>query len=202
MKVLKRRYRSAKKRRPIPKMSKMLRLPPEMRDLLKAPLGELHRGRGLECVDKMKGDLAEAVMILAVGDITAYYLRAATVWPDLMIVDHKTKRSTVDEAVKAGIHHNGRGSPDYRTIEVDNPAGVLTNEFIHLIRDCLEGPFKRTKIVVNGEEDLATLPVILFAPLGSAVVYGQPGEGSVLVKVTDDKKDYIKSLIDKMIVEE
>ena len=39
------------------------------------------------------------------------------------------------------------------------------------------------KIVVEGEEDLATLPAILYAPPGSVVVYGQPDEGSVLVKV-------------------
>ena len=58
------------------------------------------------------------------------------------------------------------------------------------------------KIIVDGEEDLATLPAILYAPLGSAVVYGQPNEGSVLVDVTPEKKLHIEEFMKKMIVEE
>jgi len=61
---------------------------------------------------------------------------------------------------------------------------------------------ERIKIVVDGEEDLATLPAILYAPLGSAVVYGQPNEGSVLVEVTPEKKKHVMDLMNKMILEE
>ncbi len=56
--------------------------------------------------------------------------------------------------------------------------------------------------MVDGEEDLATLPAILYAPLGSAVVYGQPNEGSVLVMVTPEKKKQIENLMKQMIMEE
>ena len=45
-----------------------------------------------------------------------------------------------------------------------------------------------TAIIVEGEEDLLTLPVIKFAPLGALVVYGQPYVGMVLVMVTERTK--------------
>jgi uncharacterized protein (UPF0218 family) len=34
------------------------------------------------------------------------------------------------------------------------------------------------------------------------VVYGQPNEGSVLVKVTPEKKKYITDLMNRMVLEE
>ena len=69
-----------------------------------------------------------------------------------------------------------------RVLKVKNPPATLTKELIDQIRDSLAGE-ERVKIVVEGEEDLATLPAILYAPPDSVVVYGQPDEGSVLVKV-------------------
>jgi len=44
--------------------------------------------------------------------------------------------------------------------------------------------------------------VILYAPLGSAVVYGQPNEGSVLVRVTAEKKLHIDNLMKRMMAED
>ena len=84
---------------------------------------------------------------------------------------------------------------------MDNPAATLTQELVDVIKDLLAGD-RRVKIVVDGEEDLATLPAILYAPLGSTVVYGQPNEGSVAVVVTPERKEYAKSIMDKMIVED
>jgi uncharacterized protein (UPF0218 family) len=89
----------------------------------------------------------------------------------------------------------------YKTIEVKNPAATLTKGLIDVIRDSLNSD-ERVKIIVDGEEDLATLPAILYAPLGSAVVYGQPDEGSVLVDVTPEMKLKIDEFMKQMIVEE
>jgi len=175
---------------------KVLVLPDELRSALKDPLGRLCRGMGLECVKAMETELKEATKIIAVGDVTAYYLLEAGVLPDLIIIDHKTKRATTPEHVKQSNQRDG-----YKTIEVKNPAACLTEEFMEIIKSSLQGD-EKVRIIVDGEEDLATLPVIMYAPLGAAVVYGQPGEGSVVVMVTPDKKEKIKSLMDKMIVEE
>ncbi len=51
---------------------------------------------------------------------------------------------------------------------------------------------------MDGEEDLLTLVAILVAPAGSIVAYGQPEIGIVLVRISEDKKDEIQALIDRM----
>jgi uncharacterized protein (UPF0218 family) len=51
---------------------------------------------------------------------------------------------------------------------------------------------------VDGEEDLLTLVAIMVAPAGSIIAYGQPATGIVLVRVTPNKKNEIKALIDQM----
>lgn len=173
-----------------------LRLPEELRSLLKNPLGRLCRGNGLDCVESMRSELQAAKKIAAVGDMTTYFLLEASIVPDLAIVDNKTKRMPVPDEVVRSLMRDG-----YRTVEVKNPAATLTKELIDQIRASLKGE-ERVKIVVEGEEDLATLPAILFAPLGSAVVYGQPSEGNVLVRVTPEKKKDIEDLMNQMIVEE
>ncbi len=175
---------------------KSLLLPESLRSLLKEPLGKLCAGNGLECIRAMEPQLRAARKIAAVGDMTAFYLLQASIVPDLAIVDNKTKRMPVPDNVLKSLEHDS-----YKMIVVKNPAATLTQNLIDLIDEALNGNV-RTKIVVDGEEDLATLPAILYAPLGSAVVYGQPNEGSVLVMVTKDKKKQIEDLMKKMITEE
>jgi uncharacterized protein (UPF0218 family) len=112
------------------------------------------------------------------------------------VVDNKTKRMPVSDHVAEKLDHES-----YKTVKVNNPAATLTKELINLIRESLQSD-EHVKIVVEGEEDLATLPAILYAPLGSVVVYGQPNEGSVLVDVTPERKQHIEEFMKRMIVEE
>jgi hypothetical protein len=120
----------------------------------------------------------------------------ASVVPDVVIVDNKTKRMPIPDHVVKSLDHDS-----YKTVEVKNPPATLTKELMDMIRESLQGS-ERIKIVVDGEEDLATLPAILYAPLGSVVIYGQPNEGSVLVKVTAEKKKHIEELMKQMILED
>jgi uncharacterized protein (UPF0218 family) len=173
-----------------------LLLPEKLRFLLKAPLGRLYKGDGLECAIAMKKELIRAKKVAAVGDMTTFYLLKASIVPDLAVVDNKTKRMPVPDHIVQNLDHDS-----YKTIEVKNPAATLTKELIDVIRDSLNSD-ERVKIIVDGEEDLATLPAILYAPLGSAVVYGQPNEGSVLVDVTPEMKLRIDEFMKQMIVEE
>lgn len=159
-------------------------------------MGDLCKGDGLECVQAMDLDLKAAVKLIAVGDMTAFYLLKASIVPDVVIVDNKTKRMPIPDHVVKSLDHDS-----YKTVEVKNPPATLTKELMDMIRESLQEA-DRIKIVVDGEEDLATLPAILYAPLGSVVVYGQPNEGSVMVKVTTDKKKHIEELMKQMIVED
>ena len=175
---------------------RLLLLPDELRSQLKNPLGKLYKGNGLECVEAMKEGLRSAKKVVAVGDMTAFYLLKGSVVPDLLVVDNKTKRLPVSDHVLERLDHES-----YKTIRVQNPPATLSKQLIDLIRTSLAND-ERIKIIVEGEEDLATLPAILYAPLGSVVVYGQPNEGSVLVDVTSERKQHIEEFMNRMIVEE
>jgi len=56
-------------------------------------------------------------------------------------------------------------------------------------------------ISVRGEEDLLTLAAVAYAPLKALVIYGQPDEGVVVVKVNRRVKSQVKKLIDEMEME-
>jgi len=144
----------------------------------------------------MAGELASAKKVAAVGDMTAFYLLKSSIVPDLLVVDNKTKRMPISDDVVRKLDHDS-----YKTVRVDNPAATLTIDLMDRIKESLQGD-DRIKIIVDGEEDLATLPAILYAPIGSAVVYGQPNEGSVLVHVTPERKKHIEEFIKRMRAEE
>ena len=57
---------------------------------------------------------------------------------------------------------------------------------------------KRTEIRVDGEEDLITMVAVLCAPLNSFVIYGQPKEGVVVVRVTKERKEGMQGVVDRM----
>jgi len=175
---------------------RLLLLPDELRSSLKEPLGRLYKGNGLECVKAMEKELLSAKKVAAIGDMTAFYLLKASIVPDLLVVDNKTKRMQVSDHITEMLDHES-----YKTIRVKNPAATISKDLIDLIQDSLNSD-EHVKIVVEGEEDLATLPAILYAPMGSVVVYGQPNEGSVLVNVTPERKLYIEEFMKRMIVEE
>lgn len=163
----------------------MLRLPKEVRQLLKRPLGELFRATG-EAVERLRA--ARPARLITVGDVvTAEFLKAG-LKPDIVVVDFMVMRSSAEEGIKRTI--DTYSIPVRR---VKNPAGALTPE----LREALEGAALPLKIVVDGEEDLATLPAVLAAPVGSVVAYGQPEEGVVLVKVSEGKKQEFQELLSK-----
>jgi GTP-dependent dephospho-CoA kinase len=54
------------------------------------------------------------------------------------------------------------------------------------------------RVKVQGEEDLLALPLFAMAPKGSAVLYGQPLEGIVLVNITEEKQNQAKDLMNKI----
>jgi GTP-dependent dephospho-CoA kinase len=70
---------------------------------------------------------------------------------------------------------------------VKNPQGTISEEALEAVQKALESD-KHVHIIVDGEEDLLTLIAVLCAPEKSLVVYGQPHEGIVVVKVTAKKK--------------
>lgn len=160
----------------------MLRLPETLRSELKEPLGPVFTDTEA-LLDRVDGPL------IAVGDIVTYHLETAGVRPDVALFDERTERDAVDDAVRERLAE--------ADVVVENPPGELTQSLLTAIKDALatDGP---TRIRVNGEEDLAVLPAIITAPDGASVVYGQPGQGMVLVTVTADTRRVALDIIERM----
>jgi GTP-dependent dephospho-CoA kinase len=174
-------------------LSVHIELPTELRPLMKRPLGTLYRGKGRDTVEKFVGELASPTKLISVGDVTTFHLLEAGIIPDICIVDNRTKRKPVSRDVS-----DRNRDKVYEEVSVDNPAGIITDELIKTLCEAFDSE-KLLRIFVRGEEDLATLPVILMAPLGSVVLYGQPDEGVVFVRVTEEKKEEIRVLFEKLI---
>jgi len=53
-------------------------------------------------------------------------------------------------------------------------------------------------LMINGEEDLLVIPACIFAPENSIVLYGQPNQGLVIVKITPEIRNKTQRLLDSM----
>jgi uncharacterized protein (UPF0218 family) len=154
-------------------------LTPELRARLKKPFGVLLRGTFSETMSRLLGivDEEKPPVIVGVGDTVSRNLHEYDVPAQLLITDNKRKRRQVKPTVFLGRS----------VVHVRNPAGVITVEAAAAVRKAMEGS-ARVHIVVDGEEDLLVLVAVAFAAEGGLVVYGQPGEGVVVVRVTAAKR--------------
>ena len=82
-------------------------------------------------------------------------------------------------------------------IHVKNPAGTLTDELIQALKYAVLHP--PVTINVDGEEDLTVIPLILAAPLGAIVLYGQPHKGVVVRTVNREAQQTAQHLFDYFI---
>ena len=170
-----------------------LKLTGALREKLKRPFGKLYRGSGTGCLAQVVRGLGKPTRIIAIGDVTTYYLLKAGIVPDMCLVDDITMRLPVDHEIRKGTAHES-----FKDFRVDNPPGVITEELMAVIRDNM-GSQVPVRIFVNGEEDLAVIPACLYAPDGAAVIYGQPNEGVVVVVVTAEKRRETKAILDEMV---
>lgn len=161
----------------------MLKLPDEVRPLLKRPLGQLFPNV-TATIERLRQ--LHPPRLIAVGDVVTAELLEAGLRPDVAVVDMKVMRLPADEKTKRAVE-----TFEAKVVRVKNQAGTITPE----LREALEAAKLPLIIVIEGEEDLATLPAVLSAPIGSAVVYGQPDEGLVLVEVTEPKRREFETLL-------
>ena len=125
--------------------------------------------------------------IATVGDQVSQDLTDHSLPPDLMIVDNKIMRKEIPPiSAKAD-----------RTTRVKNPPGTITEEAWNAI-EAASRISRRTKIIVDGEEDLLALVTILTVPEGSLVFYGQPRKGVVAVRATKRMKEKVEKTIEAM----
>ncbi|MFQ6088145.1 MAG: GTP-dependent dephospho-CoA kinase family protein [Candidatus Methanofastidiosia archaeon] len=160
-----------------------MKLTKEAEEILKKPQGFLIKGDIPKPYLKFK-EMYQGEKIIAVGDVVVENLKKLGMRPFITIVDGKTKRRLKKDL------------GEYDCV-VKNPKSHITKELLKVLRE------KRAKrILVDGEEDLAALPAILYADLDTIVVYGQPDEGIVVVRVSDKAKRKAREILKLFKVDE
>lgn len=159
---------------------------------LKHPLGQLIIGGPDETVPQLIDIIAKCnpKKIIAVGDVVSLALRQRGVDTAIYVMDHKTERKSINQSI-AGL----------REIVAKNPPGGITREAIRLLQQVLDQD-EPTVVLVEGEEDLLVLPSVLYSPIGSIVVYGQPLVGIVVIMVSMDSKNMVSELMETMRISE
>jgi uncharacterized protein (UPF0218 family) len=162
---------------------------PELRAKLKQPFGMLIRGSFAQTMGEMINLVKreKPLKIVSVGDMVSRNLHENQINPQLSITDNRRMRRRIKPRIFAGKN----------VVHVKNPRGTITEEAIKAIREALESD-DRVHIIVDGEEDLLALIAVLYAPEKSLVVYGQPYEGIVVVKVTSEKKAEAAEILNAM----
>lgn len=164
-----------------------MKLPDSLREQLKTPMGIL-----LPEKDATKSNIVSNItknsFVITVGDRTTEKMVDFDLIPSLQIIDSQEKR------VKRELPKAAYIATD---LTCDNPAAEITENSIETIQKAFlsETP---VRLMVNGEEDLLVIPVCIYAPENSVVLYGQPNEGLVIVQITPEIRNKAQRLLDSM----
>ena len=163
-----------------------MHLPDNLKDKLKKPLGILLKDSDVTKESILKNIPIES-FVISVGDATTEKLIKCGIIPSLQIVDGVEKR-VKREMPSANV---------MTTLNCTNPPAEITTESLNTIKKAFQSP-KPVRIAVIGEEDLLVLPVVVFAPENSVVLYGQPNEGLVIVPINAEIRNKAQSIMDSM----
>lgn len=154
---------------------------------LKNPFGELVQDRDVSKA-RMLSAVHGAKKVVTVGDATTERLVSFGIVPDVSVVDGRERRSVRDRQIRYPA----------KQLKCVNPRGTITQEAVDVLQQALKE--SRPVIVnVDGEEDMLALPLFYFAPIGSVVLYGQPLEGLVVVKITRTRQEEAKAFMDRIM---
>ncbi len=134
--------------------------------------------------------------LITIGDFVSYKAITSGVNPDMLVYDGKTKRSEKDSVRKKALDEYKMDS----TVIIRNDPGTISEEAMEFFKN-----YKfdmRVKVFVKGEEDMLSVLAVLYAPIGSMVVYGIPDIGMTCVKVDDDIKEKARLLLNNLVLEE
>jgi len=148
----------------------MLVLPEKLREEVRKPFGIVLSGNA--AIEAAKKALRP---LISVGDQCSIDLIGAGVAPDMMIFDFKVKRVEIPAEMKQKLAPHATNA-----FVVMSGAGSISPELeIAVSKMLLEG---KGAVLVVGEDDLSALLVMARAKHGT-LIYGQPGQGAVLVRL-------------------
>ncbi len=169
-------------------------MPDTLRNDLSSPLGVVLDIEGIARVLEGYTHIKN-ILVITVGDMTTKTFLDAGITPQLMVVDNKINRRVFIELQSVFIKHR------FVRNTLQSGPGFISQHAIDTIHSLLcREHLDPTVLEIDGEEDLLTLPVVLDAPIGSVVYYGQPNEGIVEVVVTEEKKKEVRRILSGFIV--
>ncbi|MFA5330905.1 MAG: GTP-dependent dephospho-CoA kinase family protein [Methanoregula sp.] len=159
----------------------MLVLPEESRRLFKDPFGVLHRSIGT-VIPEIAGH-----RVYSVGDVVTHNLQKNKITPDIAVIDGQTMRSPCNRP------------PEWsgECIHVENPPGTITDDLVRALEYAID--HTPIAIIVDGEEDLAVIPLVIAAPESSFVLYGQPHKGVVVRKIDAEAKVTARNFLKQFV---
>lgn len=177
---------------------KNLKLTENLRQEFQKPFGQLFRN--IENSFKNKDCL-----VITVGDITTKNFNENFFNQSMSVIDFKVAREKkFSKLSELNFMENES------IFEVDNPAGYITSVLFGKLAEIIKSNMQsKTILQVNGEEDLAVLPLILLSPLNTIIYYGQPPlhppladfeeqAGIVRIVVSEESKNKAYSLVSKL----
>lgn len=200
------------------------RLPDDLREELKKPLGKLipgssddpntavkelisrfsytspqpspSKGEGVFPPQIKRGKRVKSIQnLISVGDAVTNSLVKNGVTPDISIIDLKIERKDVYKNVEE------LGISGIKVLKkAVNSAGTLNYDAYKSLLELIESKANPAVLQIEGEEDLLTLFAIFLAPLNSLIVYGQPTVGIVVVELSEEKKIEVKKMLNKFKV--
>lgn len=162
--------------------NKTLTLPQTLRPVLQKPLGKV--------LNSVPPDI-DGSKAITIGDITAQKFNSEHIGQSLSVVDFKVHREKRYEKLS-----DLEFEEEIETLKTYNLAGSVTWDLFESVRKSFQTKDRKV-ILVEGEEDLAVIPVLLYAPLGFVIYYGQPSEGLVEVIVNEETKEKAFELLSK-----
>jgi len=167
-------------------LNKDLAITPSLRRILEKPFGKL--------IQKPSFNKSNAGYLVTVGDVVTKTAKKMAIPLAISVVDFKVNRL---ERFKK-IEELGFSGTEILLIGT-NPSGHLTSQLFSRIFQAvkLAGENKSVILKLEGEEDLAVLPLVISLPLGSRIFYGQRKQGLVEVEVSEERKRKAFDLINQ-----
>lgn len=171
-----------------------MQIKPEIIEELKKPQGILILDEQIT-LESIKKYLINAQKVISVGDATTNKLLSYGIIPDVSVIDgYERRKKKATRSTKATIY-SLNSKKNVSLFSCVNPPGSISVDSISIIKISLKSK-KPVIMEIIGEEDLLALPFLLLARNDSMVFYGQPGEGMVVVRVTDAVRKKAKELIE------
>ncbi len=151
-----------------------------LREDLRIPKSKIFEGDNPTVTKDMISYIREKEFerVVCVGDEVSHDLLQNGFKPSNIIADGKVNRMPIDYLDEiVGKYSN--------TFSLVNNPGTIAKEVWKTLDDALK---QESVVVVKGEEDLLAIPTILLSDANTAIIYGQPGRGKVVIEVNEQRK--------------